>query len=39
MKIIEGKKSSFKQHLEKVTSSFKIGIDIVEDNIKFMNKI
>ena len=39
MKVIEGKKSSFKQHMEKITSSFKVGIEIVEDKIKFTNKI
>ena len=39
MKIVEGQKSSLKSHLEKLTNSFKLGIDIVEDKIKAQKRI
>jgi hypothetical protein len=33
MKIVEGQKT-LKEHLEKLSNSFKVGIDVVEDKIK-----
>lgn len=37
MKMVDGKKS-FKEHLEKLSNSFKVGIEIVEDKILSMKK-
>ena len=37
MKVVDCQKSSLKNYMENITSSFKTGIDIVEDKIRFMN--